>query len=155
LKYKKWMAPLVVIAVLLLVFALRWHMEAYIDYDKEGIVKFYRDRWTGNVWLKAYTLTKYVFSPVGEDAYKSQVRRRHDIATLVWMGLMVAALTWLYFALPKRKKPQEQKIPPPDPNFVLVEQEKKEIPKSTIKTIIHGLISFLVIAIILYLTRNY
>lgn len=51
MKYKKWMPPLIVIAALLLALVLRWHMEAYKNYD-DGIVKYYRDTWTGNVWLK-------------------------------------------------------------------------------------------------------
>lgn len=63
--------------------------------------------------VEVYTINRYIFTPVGESAYKFKVKRRHEMATLVWMGLMVINLAWLFFTLRKEKVP--------DVNFVLVE----------------------------------
>ena len=50
---KRWVLPLVLLLVIVTASALRWDVEATKTYDT-GVLKWERDRWTGDTWIKHY-----------------------------------------------------------------------------------------------------
>lgn len=55
IKNKRWLLPLVLLLVIVAASGLRWNQEATKTID-DGVIKWERDRWTGDLWLKGYTI---------------------------------------------------------------------------------------------------
>jgi len=51
--------PLAVLIILGLAFGFRWETEAQKSFS-DGVTKWRRDRWTGTLWLYAYTIGKEI-----------------------------------------------------------------------------------------------
>lgn len=65
-----WKKPLIFLLILLLVFMLRWDTEASKTSNDE-VLKWERDRWTGDLWMNYYT-------PKGSGFILSSVERFVD-----------------------------------------------------------------------------
>lgn len=112
--YKKLIAPLVILALLISAMSLRYNVEASKTGDV-GVIKWERDRWTGDCWLKIYGITKerptngMRLSSEGDEDKAWQLRNR---LTLIWWGLVVADLLWLTIIClcARRKKEPESAV---------------------------------------------
>ncbi len=140
IQQKQRFIPLILIAILLLAYCFRWHIEVSKTYDN-SVVKYARDRWTNDVWLKFYTLPDYIEVPASESkAKRNFIVKKHNIATGVWCGLLAINTIWLFFIIKKTKKVpalpkkeyQEKAVAPdfsphlePEINFVLIDEPQK------------------------------
>lgn len=52
---KRWVLPLVLLLVIVTASALRWNEEASKTLE-DGVLRWERDRWTGDLWLKGYLI---------------------------------------------------------------------------------------------------
>ena len=107
--YAPVLLPLIVVIVLIILSLTRWTTVATKSYDW-GVVKFERDRWTGQVFVSQYgysytqTLNREPDAAYDYDTQKwdshiaSRILRIRIIATVTWWILFVVAVIWLIIA---------------------------------------------------------
>lgn len=98
-----WIRPLVLLAILLLLFAFRWETVS-IRPDGVGFMQWTRDRWTNQVWLlAASTSEKSVViafqmpinpGPPSQQQMDKQNRLKNNL-TISWSLVLLFDLLWL------------------------------------------------------------
>ncbi len=103
--------PLVIIAVLLILFATRWETVA-TDTSSFGTIRYERDRWTGYVFVSQFVSGRTYYR-YPEDAYigyhkdpeKSwdqaiyqRINRLRKLSTFLWGFIFTIAVAWLTIA---------------------------------------------------------
>lgn len=109
----RWVVLLIIFIFLLAAFAFRYNVEATKSVN-EGVIKWEKDRWTGNVWVHCYLVTgKYtgkvtILSPAFDtdkpeykEAYDKATRKR-NLLTYGWFFSIGITIVWLAYEL-KRK----------------------------------------------------
>ena len=129
---KKWITPVIILAVLITGYALRFNIEASKTMPLEiGVVKWERDRWTGDLWVKFYGVYEtgsiarigLAEKGLGEDEQKREQKAllKRKLLTYIWLALLIANSAWLMIVLNHRHKNK-----PYDP---ILETYKKIFPK--------------------------
>lgn len=113
----RWIVLLIIFIILLTAFAFRYNIEATKTVD-HGIVKWEKDRWTGNVWVHYYVFagnirggimilsTDFDINKPEEreeywDAYGKAIRKR-NLLTYVWC--FTAGITAIWLACELKRK---------------------------------------------------
>ncbi len=96
---KRYMIPLIILAILILPMVFRWDTQATKSYDT-GVCIWKQDRWTGEIWYFNYRPNKATVSPTQyEEAVIGPITTG---LTLAWWGLLAANIIWLLVVFMRR-----------------------------------------------------
>lgn len=124
--YAPILLPLIVVVILIILSLTRWTTVATKSHEL-GVLKFERDRWTGQVFVSQYGAAHLTFDKSPMEAYDhdaerwihhiaNRIMRIVTIATVTWWILFVIAVIWLIIAWrryndwPHRRRSERQKI---------------------------------------------
>lgn len=98
---KRYMLPLLILVILILLMAFRWDTQATKSYSN-GIAKWKQDRWTGEIWFHGY---KPMYTEKAPTRYEEEKIRPITMGlTLAWWGLFIANMIWLLVVFLRREK---------------------------------------------------
>ena len=103
---KRWIIPLVIIAVILLAGLFRYNIEATKTTD-EGVIKWERDRWTGDLWVKVYGLRnsgRVIAVPEWTEEQSAAIRRKEEYINLARDIILIGLIFWLLLELHLMRK---------------------------------------------------
>lgn len=83
-------ASVIILTLLLGAWLFRWDTVASKTHS-DGVAKWERDRWSGQVWYVRYSKQFYNKKPVGGDSTKS------DVATGIWLVLFVGNIAYAVY----------------------------------------------------------
>ena len=96
---KRYMIPLIILAILILLMVFRWDTQATKSYDS-GVGIWKQDRWTGEVWFFGYKPSRSEKTPTQyEEAVIGPITTG---LTLAWWGLLAANTIWLLVVFMRR-----------------------------------------------------
>ncbi|MDD4565505.1 MAG: hypothetical protein PHE79_08565 [Eubacteriales bacterium] len=111
---RKLVVPLVILTMLVTVMMFRFNAEASKsggDSSCSYVIKWERDRWTGDLWMKAYGFSKsgsmdgmVVSGENLTDDQKNETLQLRKSLTNIWWGLVVADLFWMAIIIIRNKK---------------------------------------------------
>lgn len=110
---EKWIIPVVILVVLIAAYAFRFNIEATKSIDTM-VMKWECDRWTGDLWLKVYGVSKtggiagmaLADKGLGEKEQEREQKALHKrkLLTYIWLALLIANSAWLVVVLIRRHK---------------------------------------------------
>lgn len=101
---KRYMIPLIILVILLLLMVFRWDTQATRSYDLIAI-KWKQDRWTGEVWVFRYDPVNATKVPT---RYKeADIQVITTLLTVAWWVILVGDAIWLLIALRRKEKHEE------------------------------------------------
>ncbi len=110
---RRWIIPLVILALLLTASVFRWQEMASKSID-DGVIKWERDRWTKDTWMNVYTIQQSgsklaVPAQFYTEAKDEAARKKRDALSTsrdIAVGVMII---WLAIEIIRAKrKPKEQ-----------------------------------------------
>ncbi len=91
--------PVVLLVLLLLAYFTRWHTVATKTVDNAAY-KWAEDRWTGQVWVRAYrTRADFFERPDPRAVDELGLRSIRNTLSWTWDGVAAATLAWLFWSL--------------------------------------------------------
>ena len=100
--------PIMIFILLIVAFAFRYNIEASKT-ESTGVIKWERDRWTGDLWLKAYVVDKDGVKDVvilsdsnGKDASAEDEKQAVNLKkslTAIWSILLILNLGWMIYLI--------------------------------------------------------
>ena len=102
---RRYMAPLIILAILLLLMVFRWDVQATKSYTW-SVAKWKQDRWTGEVWICKYD--PYGAAKIPTRYEESNIHKITTLLTLAWWVLFVGDAIWLLVAVLRGKEKHEE-----------------------------------------------
>ena len=95
------MIPLIVLVLLILLMVFRWDVQATKSYSW-SVVKWEKDRWTGEVWLSRYSPDGSEVTPTLHE--EERIGPITIALTVAWWVLVGADAIWLLSGFVKKGK---------------------------------------------------